>query len=201
MRRPILYYIRHGETDWNAGRRLQGRTDTPLNAAGEVQAKRCGNVLRKLLSLRGQDPEELDYVSSPLTRARATMELIRGAIGLDPAAYRIEPRLIEMSFGDWEGLDFADLQVREGTGAKARERDPWRFAPPGGESFEQLQRRIGAWYSEVTRDTVVCAHLGTARALLAHLGIEPETGASRSRIEHAVVYVFDHNGMTRHGAI
>jgi|SRR4051794_27304265 broad specificity phosphatase PhoE len=201
MPRPILYYIRHGETDWNAGRRLQGRSDTPLNAAGEVQAKRCGNILRKLLALRGQDPEELDYVSSPLVRARATMELIRAAIGLEPGTYRVEPQLIEMSFGEWEGLDFADLQVREGAALKARARDTWRFAPPGGESFEQLQQRMGAWHAAVVRDTVVCAHLGTARALLAHLGIEPEAGASRSRIEHAVVYVFDHNGMTRHGAI
>src|ERR1700754_2872008 len=141
MRRPVLYYIRHGETEWNAVRRLQGHTDTPLNAAGEVQAQRCGRVLRELLALRGQDPQGLDYVSSPLCRARATMELVRTALGLDPASYRVDPRLIEMSFGEWEGRDFAELQAREAATLALREKDPWRFRTPGGESFEQLQLR------------------------------------------------------------
>ena len=200
MPRPVLYYIRHGETDWNAGRRLQGRTDTPLNAEGTLQAQRCGRVLRKLLSLRGQDPDELDYVSSPLSRATVTMELIRAALGLAPEDYRIEPRLIEMSFGAWDGLDFAELQAKEPGALARRAKDPWRFAPPGGESFEQLRARIGKWHAEIVRDTVIAAHLGTARALLAHLGLEQPTDAARSRIEHAVVYIFDQNGMTRHGA-
>ena len=201
MRRPVLYYIRHGETDWNAGRRLQGQADTPLNAAGQAQARRCGNILRKLLELRGQEPADLDYVSSPLSRARLTMELIRRALGLDPGGYRIDPRLIEMSFGDWDGLDFAQLQAREAAALALRQQDPWRFVPPGGESYEQLLPRIRDWHAQITRDTVVSAHLCTARALLVHLGIEPQAAASRGRIEHAVVYVFDHNGMTRHGAI
>jgi probable phosphoglycerate mutase len=198
---PVLYYIRHGETEWNAGRRLQGQADTPLNAAGEAQAQRCGHVLKNLLMLRGVDPVALDYVSSPLSRARVTMELIRGELGLDRSAYRVDPRLIEMSFGEWDGLDFAALQTREAAALARRAQDPWRFCPPGGESFEQVAVRIGAWHAEITRDTVVCAHLGTARSLLAHLGIQSQAGVWRSRIEHAVVYVFDHNGMTRHGAV
>src|SRR5690349_7525496 len=198
---PVLYYIRHGETDWNAGRRLQGQADTPLNVAGEAQARRCGRVLKKLLALRGQDAAQLDYVSSPLVRARVTMELIRGELGLEPSAYRVEPRLIEMSFGEWDGLDFAALQIHEAAALARRQQDPCRFAPPGGESFAQVAVRVGAWHAEITRDTVVCAHLGTARSLLAHLRIETEAAVWRSRIEHAVVYVFDHNGMTRHGAV
>jgi broad specificity phosphatase PhoE len=200
MRRPVLYYIRHGETDWNAGHRLQGQADTPLNAAGERQAQRCGKILGKLLKLHERDPANLDYVSSPLSRARVTMELIRTALGLDPASYRIDPRLIEMSFGEWDGLDFAALQTQEAAALALRQQDPWRFVPPGGESYEQLLPRIRDWHAEITRDTVVSAHLCTARALLVHLGLEPQTTASRGRIEHAVVYVFDHNGMTRHGA-
>ncbi len=190
MRRPVLYYIRHGETDWNAGRRLQGQADTPLNAAGEAQAQRCGKILRKLLALREQPPGNLDYVSSPLSRARVTMELIRGALGLEPGGYRVDPRLIEMSFGEWDGLDFAQLQAQEAAALAVRQQDPWHFVPPGGESFAQVALRVGAWHAEITRDTVVCAHLG----------IEPQAAAARGRIEHAVVYVFDHHGMTRHGA-
>src|SRR3954468_4190969 len=103
---PVLYYIRHGETEWNAGRRLQGQADTPLNAAGEAQAQRCGRVLKRLLALRGKEAAALDYVSSPLLRARVTMELIRGELGIEPSGYRIDPRLMEISFGEWDGLDF-----------------------------------------------------------------------------------------------
>ncbi|HEX2511854.1 MAG TPA: histidine phosphatase family protein [Xanthobacteraceae bacterium] len=200
MRRPVLYYIRHGETDWNAEHRLQGQADTPLNAAGERQAQRCGKILQKLFKLHERDPADLDYVSSPLSRARVTMELIRTALGLDPAGYRIDPRLIEMSFGEWDGLDFAALQTQQAAALALRQQDPWRFVPPGGESYEQLLPRIRDWHVEVKRDTVVSAHLCTARALLVHLGLEPRATASRGHIEHAVVYVFDHNGMTRHGA-
>jgi probable phosphoglycerate mutase len=200
MRRPVLYYVRHGETAWNADRRLQGQADTPLSPAGESQAQRCGRILRRLLALRGQDAAQLDFVSSPLSRARVTMERMRAELGLDPAAYRVDPRLIEMSFGDWDGLDFAQLQAREADALARRQQDPWRFRPPGGESYEQLLPRIRDWHGEVTRDTVVSAHLCTARALLVHLGLEPQAAASRSRIEHAVVYVIDHNGMIRHGA-
>ena len=200
MRGPVLYYIRHGETDWNAGRRLQGQSNIPLNATGEAQAQRCGNVLRNLLALREQKPAELDYVSSPLSRATLTMELIREGLGLEPSGYRTDPRLIEMSFGAWDGLDFAALQSREPEALKRREKDPWIFMPPGGESFQQLAVRVGDWHGGITRDTVVSAHLGIGRALLVHLGIEPKSGIARSRIEHAVVYVLDHNGITRHGS-
>lgn len=200
MRRPVLYYIRHGETDWNAGYRLQGQADTPMNAAGEAQARRSGKILRKLLALRGLAASDLDYVSSPLSRARVTMDVVRTELSLEPSGYRIDPRLIEMSFGDWDGLDFAALQAREAAALAVRAQDPWYFAPPGGESYEQILPRIRDWHVGITRDTVVSAHLCTARALLVHLGLEQQASASRSRVEHAVVYVFDHNGMTRHGA-
>ncbi len=196
---PVVYYIRHGETDWNSGRRLQGQSDTPLNAAGRAQAQRCGEILRGILERRRQAAADLDYVSSPLSRARVSMELIRAGLGLDPGGYRVEPRLIEMSFGGWDGMTFADLMAQEAALLAVREQDPWHFTPPQGESYDQLLRRIRDWHMSLTRDTVVCAHLCTARALLVHLGLAPPAAAPRSRIEHAAVYVFDDDGMSRHG--
>ncbi len=67
---PTVYYMRHGETDWNVAGRLQGRRDTALNARGRAQAMHCGEVLRDLFERDGRDPNTLDYVSSPLARAR-----------------------------------------------------------------------------------------------------------------------------------
>jgi probable phosphoglycerate mutase len=199
--RPVIYFIRHGETDWNAARRLQGSRDRPLSAVGREQASRCGDLLRDLLARDGPTAAELDYVSSPLLRARASMELVRIGLGLDPGGYRTDDRLTEIAFGEWEGLTFADLKSRAADLLARRERDPWHFVPPGGESYVQLLARVSAWHASLTRDAVVTSHLNTGRALMAHLGIAPRAGAPRSRIDHAVVYVFDESGMTRRGAI
>src|SRR5438128_752952 len=130
MRRPTLYYIRHGETDWNAESRLQGQRDIALNALGRRQAAQSGDILRDLMERDGRAPADFDYVSSPLIRARATMELVRAGLGLDPTAYRIDPRLKEMSFGRWEGLTYSDLMKNDAEVLAARERDKWRFAAP-----------------------------------------------------------------------
>ena len=84
--RPIVFYIRHGETDWNVTGRLQGRHDVPLNARGRAQAMHCGEILRELFARDGRNAAELDFVSSPLGRARTTMELARAPLGLPRTA-------------------------------------------------------------------------------------------------------------------
>jgi probable phosphoglycerate mutase len=198
MPRPILYFARHGETDWNRERRLQGQHDIPLNSLGRVQASRGGALLRELLDRTGRTAAEYDYVSSPLGRARETMELMRAAMELDPQAYRTDARLMEMSFGRWEGFTFAELQAREAQALAARERDKWGFVLPGGESYALLQVRVRAWYESIERDTVVSAHGGVCRALIAHLGLARPEDASTGDIGQGVVYVFDGNNMTRH---
>ncbi len=198
MARPILYFARHGQTDWNAERRLQGQHDIPLNALGRVQAAQCGTILRGLFARAGVGAAGLDYVSSPLGRARETMELMRTGLGLPPHDYRIDPRLLEMSFGRWEGYTFAELQDREAEALAAREKDKWGFVLPDGESYEQLVVRVRDWYETIERDTVVAAHGGVCRALIAHLGIEPKETASLGDIGQGCLYVFDGSAMTQH---
>jgi broad specificity phosphatase PhoE len=198
MPRPILYFARHGETDWNRERRLQGQHDIPLNALGRVQASRCGEVLRGLLERGGRPAGDYDYVSSPLGRARETMELMRAAMGLDPPAFQTDARLMEMSFGRWEGFTFAELQAREAAALAERERDKWGFVLPGGESYAQLQVRVRAWYEGVERDTVVSAHGGVCRALIAHFNLAGHEAASVGDIGQGCVYVFDGQSMARH---
>ncbi len=195
---PTLYFVRHGETDWNAERRLQGQKDIPLNALGRTQASRCGLILGRLLGQNGRTAGDFDYVSSPLGRARETMELLRTGLGLAPGLYSTDARLMEMSFGRWEGFTFAELQASEAEALAARERDKWGFVLPGGESYAQLVVRVRAWYQAMERDTVVSAHGGVARALIAHLGIKPEASAPLDEIGQGVVYVFGADGMARH---
>ena len=198
MARPTLYFARHGETDWNRERRLQGQHDIPLNALGRVQASRSGELLRGLLERDGRPAAQCDYVSSPLGRARETMELMRAAMGLDPEAYRTDARLMEMSFGRWEGFTFAELRAREAAALTERERDKWGFVLPGGESYAQLELRVGTWYESLERDSVVTAHGGVCRALIAHLDLAEPAAASTGDIGQGCVYVFDGNGMARH---
>ena len=199
MAAPTIYYIRHGETDWNVEGRLQGQRDVPLNARGRAQAAHCGEVLRDLFAKQSIDPAALDFVSSPLGRARATMELARPALGLDAQGYRIEPRLIEISFGDWEGFTIAQLRLRDPQRIAAREHDKWHFVAPGkGESYKAVAARMRAWYDGLQRDTVVTAHGGTARGLMASLGIAKPAAAPLIDIAQGVVYVFAGETLTRY---
>jgi broad specificity phosphatase PhoE len=187
---PILYYVRHGETDWNVEQRLQGHIDTALNARGRVQATHCGGVLRDLFARDERAANDYAYVSSPLKRATETMEIMRGVLELPAQAYAVDERLIEISFGAWEGLTLPEIEARWPHALAARERDKWGFTPPGGESYRDVTARVAAWCATVTGDTVVAAHGGVGRALIAHFNILPHQEAAHADIVHGVVYVF-----------
>jgi probable phosphoglycerate mutase len=163
-KRPTIYFIRHGETDWNLEGRLQGQKDIPLNDVGRVQAEEAGRRLQALVP----HYEDLAYVASPMLRTRETMELLRKAIGLHPEVYKLDDRLVELTFGVWEGMTWKEVRKAEPQMAALRERDKWNYAPPGGgESYAMLTDRIRPVLDDLTRDTVIVAHGGVARAFLA----------------------------------
>jgi probable phosphoglycerate mutase len=192
---PVLYYIRHGETDWNVESRLQGQRDIPINAHGRAQADCCGEILRDLLARESGEP---DFVASPLGRARETMERIRTVLGRDPRNYRTDERLAEVSFGLWEGSTLAELAARFPDEAAARERDKWGFTPPQAESYATMSLRMRAWYDALDRDTVAVAHGGTLRGLIVQLGIASKDEAPFLDIMQGIVYVIRDGSMTRY---
>jgi probable phosphoglycerate mutase len=157
-----LYFVRHGETDWNALQRYQGRRDISLNAKGRDQARRNGRALADLL---GAQAAALDYVASPLLRARETMEILRGEIGLARETYRIDQRLAEIDYGHWEGRFWAELPHTDPEGFAARKADTWGWQPTGGESYRMLSQRVAGWLADVGRDAVVASHGGVSRVL------------------------------------
>lgn len=158
-----VYFIRHGQTDWNAEGRLQGQADTDLNDTGRAQATRNGELLRGLVG----DPAAFDFVSSPLRRTRETMERIRVAIGMAPDGYRLDPRLVEVHFGDWQEHTFAELEASDSGCFARREEDKWNFVPPGegAESYAILTERIRPVLDEMERDTICVTHGGIIRAI------------------------------------
>jgi broad specificity phosphatase PhoE len=199
MTKHILYYVRHGETDWNLAGRLQGSHDPALNTLGRKQAAVCADILRDLIEREGRSPIDYPYVASPLQRARQTAEIMRAALGLAPNDYSVDPRLREIGFGDWEGLTFRDVRARAPQALAERERNKWDFVPPGGESYAQVSLRMREWYNGLDGDTVVVAHGGTARALIAVLGIALPADAPSVDIGQGVVYRFADGSMSRYG--
>jgi probable phosphoglycerate mutase len=190
MPEPLIYYVRHGQTEWNVEGRLQGQHDSRLTPTGQAQAERCGEILRTLLDRDGRNASTFDYIASPLGRARDSMERLRIALGLPRDGYRVDVRLAELAFGRWEGLAFSQLQVTDPQAIAARERDKWNFVPPGGESYADLAARVSAWRDSVARDSVVVAHGGTARALMALCGVASTAAAPLLDVEQGVVYRF-----------
>ncbi len=161
--RPTIYFIRHGETDWNLEGRLQGQKDIPLNDVGRVQAEEAGRKLRALVP----HVEDLAFIASPMTRTRETMEILRRTLGLHPESYKLDERLVELTFGSWEGMTWKEVRKAEPSLAALREQDKWHYAPPGGgESYAMLVDRIRPFLDDLTRDTAVVAHGGVARAFL-----------------------------------
>jgi broad specificity phosphatase PhoE len=195
---PTIYYIRHGETDWNAQGRLQGGRDIPLNDLGRKQATLAGGILAGLLAREGRSAQSLDFVASPLGRARRTMELVRGALSLPPQGYALDDRLREIGYGRWEGSTFAQMRASDPELFARRRADKWKVPPPDGESYAEVQARMRDWYDGLTADTVAVAHGGTARALMVALGIETPAIAADLGIEQGVVYVFEGGGVRKY---
>ena len=198
MRQPTVYYVRHGETAWNAAGRFQGAQDIPLNDLGVTQAAHAGGILDDLFAREGLMPMSLGFVASPLGRARHTMELVRGVLRLPAADYALDQRLREIGYGEWEGSTLAQQQASHPDIFAIRERDKWGVPPPGGESYASVAKRMQDWYQSLEGDTVAVAHGGTARALMVALGIETPEIALDQIIEQGAVYVFRDGGLSKH---
>jgi len=149
-----LALIRHAMSEWNERGLIQGRADPPLSAQG------ADAVLSWRL------PAELaafDWVASPLLRARETARLL---LGREAA---VEPALIEMAWGEWEGRSLAALRAELGPALAANEARGLDFRPPGGESPREVEARLLPWLARVAaagRATAAITHKGVIRAAL-----------------------------------
>lgn len=179
-----LVLVRHGSTVHSADRRFSGRNDLPLDEAGRAQA--AGLAARSYGKVAA-------IVSSPLRRAIETAEAIAGPLGL---AVETVDELMEVDFGEWEGLTFAE----------ARERDPaaldtWRAspdaAPPGGESFTALARRVRRAREEIiakypAATVVVVSHVTPIKTLVRLALDAPPTAMFRLHLDTASVSAVDY---------
>jgi probable phosphoglycerate mutase len=157
LTRRAFWFLRHGETDWNARNLAQGQVDIPLNAVGRAQAKAAAE------RLRGRGIRTI--VSSPLSRAKATALEAAAVIGR-PVEY--DKQLEEVAFGDHEGQPMLAEWFNEWVAE--------RYTPPGAESFAGLRARaVGAVNRALEREApvLVVAHGALFRALRSAMGLEP----------------------------
>jgi uncharacterized phosphatase len=170
----LLYLVRHGETDWNLTRRIQGSTDIPLNATGREQAAATG----RLLARREWDA----VVSSPLSRAAETAAIIAGHLGIQKVE-SLAP-IAERNYGAAEGL----------TGEEVEELYPHGVAVPGRESREDVAGRVLPALLSLAKahpdeSLIVVSHGGVIRAVLNGV-----TGVAGSEsIRNGSVHSFRHS--------
>jgi broad specificity phosphatase PhoE len=147
-----LALVRHGPTDWNAQGRVQGTIDIPLSEDGKAK-------MSALLLPEGF--ETARAFSSPKLRARQTA----ACLGLKNV--RLDARLAEQDWGDWEGLTRAEMLARDGEDAFLRSGPGLSFRPPGGESTGELHARVQSFFAEVAQsdeDAIAVTHMGVLRA-------------------------------------
>ncbi len=156
----MIYLVRHGETEFNRERRLQGHVDSALTELGLRQAQAVAALLRRLTEAeRGWR-----IISSPLGRARSTAAAISEALGTD--GFETDPRLIEVSWGDWDGRLRSEL---EAAFPQAFGRTGWAFHAPMGETYEAVCERMNSWLAslppEPERRIIAVSHGVAGRVL------------------------------------
>jgi len=155
-----VFLFRHGETEWNAAGRIQGRLDSPLTARGREQARAMGLALK---ATAGAACAEMLLYASPLGRVRETVTLAAEAAGLDIATCRFDATLAEVTWGAWDGMTRAEIDQRTPGAMAERERAKWSHQPPGGESYQAAARRVRPFL-----DAVLANAAGRPVALFSH---------------------------------
>lgn len=175
-----LCLVRHGETDWNREERIQGSTDIPLNEAGREQARGTAAALAR---------EQWDViVTSPLSRAMETAEIIASAVGIGNV--HIDADLSERAFGEAEGVPTGERRTRYPDGII-----------PGAESWEQVRSRAHHAIERIRsrwsgRRVIAVSHGGTIINLLELLS-GGNYGRRSVRLDNAAMSLIEYDGTWR----
>ena len=173
-----LALLRHGITDWNLEKRIQGRIDRPLCEAGLRQFD--GKSIPAEIS-------RFAWYCSPLTRARQTADLL----GLQN--YRVEPALMEMNWGDWEGEILKPLRKQQGQSMRENEQRGVDFCPPKGESPRHVQQRLQSWLDGLVlsgQDSAAVVHKGIIRCIYAMAHDWDMRGEAPVKFDWGAIHLF-----------
>ncbi|MEO9167130.1 MAG: histidine phosphatase family protein [Aestuariivirga sp.] len=170
---PKIYFIRHGETDWNKQRLVQSTADNDLNATGVAQAEAIAKALHDL------EPElrNFDFYSSPQIRAQHTMQIICAAQPRDFTTVKTDARLRELEFGIWEGRPIDELHHSPGYPIGQVEHYNWK--PEGGESYAEGVARVDAFVRDMKGPSLIVSHGAMARCFIGYICDMPRIDITR----------------------
>lgn len=183
----MILLLRHGQTEFNVAGRLQGQLDSPLTATGRDQAARMGARIAALAAGR-----RVSIHASPLGRAQDTARIVAAHIPC-AAAPRPDPRLTEISFGQWDGLTQPEIDSRWPGLRAGVPPHRWFFHGPGGETLAGLLSRVTPALADIATDPaalrVIVSHGITGWAVrMAHTGTSPEAaiipGLQQDSLQH-----------------
>jgi probable phosphoglycerate mutase len=173
--------LRHGQTEMSAQRRFAGRGDIPLTSAGLGQAAAAATRLAERGGIDG-------VVTSPLSRALRTAEVVADTVGVPLA---VDPDLVETDFGDWEGLTFGEVLARWPDEMAEWQADA-SAAPPGGESFAAVAKRVEAALDRLLtgrkgQTVVVVSHVTPIKTLVCRALLAPPAAMFRMHLDVAAL--------------
>ncbi|MFH1352322.1 MAG: glucosyl-3-phosphoglycerate synthase [bacterium] len=155
FRKTEIFFVRHGETDWNRQLRIQSLSDIPLNKTGIEQSREAAKKLK--------DEKITVVYTSPLKRAKKTAEIISANYGLCPFK---DDRLLEINHGGWAGQKETALRKRYPERFRKWMKEPWKHLPPGGESWGLFKNRVGNFLNEIRKK-----HRGEKILIVAHKAV------------------------------
>jgi broad specificity phosphatase PhoE len=191
-----MLLTRHGQTIYNRAGIMQGTFDSPLTQVGIAQAEAVGENLRRhhpqLVSLK--------IVTSPLPRAYQTAAIIAEVIGLDPVDIQLDDAIVEVSWGDWNGMTRQQIAARDPDLWQARENSKWSVRPPQGESYQDLAGRLAMWLAEHQdqEQLLVVAHGVVTRVLRGLYQQFPNAVTLTLEEPQGVYFKFAGGKVTRH---
>ena len=188
----MIYLVRHGQTEFNRERRIQGHVDSPLTELGVRQAHAVGRLLKDLI----RDEPGWRIVSSPLGRARVTAEIVAGKLGGLPV--ELDDRLKEMSWGPHDGRLRSELEAEH---PETFGRTGWAFDASSGETYDQVAERVGSWLAELPpepeRRIIVVSHGISGRVLRGLYANLPRDLAGQQDVPQDAVFRLLHGNVGR----
>ena len=188
----MIYLVRHGQTEFNRERRIQGHVDSPLTELGVRQAQAVGRLLRDLI----REPDGWRLIASPLGRAQATAQIIGGKLGGLPI--ELDDRLKEMSWGAHDGRLRAELEAEN---PETFAKSGWAFDASSGESYEDVAARVGGWLGDLPpepeRKIIAVSHGISGRVLRGLYADLSRDEAGEQDVPQDAVYLLQHGGVGR----
>ncbi|MCL1075263.1 histidine phosphatase family protein [Shewanella dokdonensis] len=187
-----LFILRHGQTRFNAERRLQGQCNSPLTTLGERQAHAMGVTLKQHI----RDIQQWRVVSSPLGRTLQTARLVCAGLGIGNDHIGIDARVQEVGLGQWEQCRIDEILASQ---PQLQQLPDWYLKAPQGEDFAAIRRRLNNWLAELHSGDklIVISHGLTGMILRALLLQLPYEDIWQQERPQDAFYYYRHGGLKK----